>query len=332
LEKTIFVFIAATIFLGCTLNAQGFKPATTAGSGSNTPSPTTVVVGDTSKPALTPATTPTKPPVIVSKPVVNPATTPATTPTATTPTATTPVATPPKPTQAPVQAGPIASPGSAPKPTATPSLSPTVPNAKPFEEYLVGLALRNNPNLAEFAAKMKDAEARIGLANRRWLNGVTLNGGGQTSNQIVFVNGQAIFPGYNVGLGLSLGPLFEHKNSIKQQKANQDLVIAQQKVFEAELRRMTLTAYRIVLMNIEIYSARLQAVETATANRALIQELFSSNQAEFDELNGAETTYFGALEKLSMAEAEIAISKYELEELVGEKWDNLDRVRQTYKK
>ena len=216
--------------------------------------------------------------------------------------------------------------------------APALMRAQAFEEYLVNTAINNNYGLKELQYEQERSKAQLQSAKRRWANGVNINFGGLITDSITYVQNpapgqsQVQLPGYNFGMGISLGPILQQRGITKEFTSGTKVADARIQLYMAELRREVLARYRKYLLAIEIYGTRLQAQEVAATNRALLNEMFVANRAEFEEMNQAESAYFRAVELRQQAEAEVQIARYDLEEIVGEKWDVLERVRTTMQK
>lgn len=202
-----------------------------------------------------------------------------------------------------------------------------------FEDYLVQLAFRNNPNFTALNAGVDVVDAQIKAAKINWVNGFSGNVGLAPRDSFIIAQipslppGQRVYPGVNYGIGINLGPIFTNRakvNIIKQER-----VIAEAEVtkMQYEIRAAVLTRYRKYLLAVEVLTARLQALETATTNKELLTELFNSNKTDFEDLNRAESSYFAALEAKMMAEAEIGIAKIAIEEMIGIRWDEVEKYK-----
>lgn len=220
--------------------------------------------------------------------------------------------------------------------TTEPSVSIATPldqRPRDFEDYLVQLAFRNNPNFTALNAGVAKVDAQIKAAKIDWFNGFSGNVGIAPRDSFIISQipslppGQRVYPGVNYGIGINFGPILTNRAKVKV--IQQERIIAEAEVTKKqyELRAAVLTRYRKYQLSIEVLTARLQALETATTNKALITELFNSNKVDFEDLNRAESSYFAALEAKLTAETEVLLAKIDIEEIIGIRWDEVEKYK-----
>jgi hypothetical protein len=71
-------------------------------------------------------------------------------------------------------------------------------------------------------------------------------------------------------------------------------------------------------------------LDVTEANKVQISELFSLNKAKFEEYNMANKSYFDALEGKIKAEWDIKAAKSVLEEMIGSKWESIEKIKAAY--
>jgi outer membrane protein TolC len=212
-------------------------------------------------------------------------------------------------------------------------ITPADQRPRDFEEYLVQLAWNNAPQNAKTAARVNIAKAKLKATKGEWGNAVGGNVGINPRDSLSapgianLPNGAIVYPGYNFGISLNLGPLLTAKGKVTA--AKEEIKVAEAEVNELKItiRTQTLMAYRHYLTTIEILKARVQALESASANRTFLRERFNSNKAEYDDLNAAENTYFKSLEDKIVAEGNIQIAKIDLEGLIGIKYEVAEKYK-----
>jgi len=203
--------------------------------------------------------------------------------------------------------------------------------AASFEDYLVQVAWRNRPESKILQKKVNIAEFGVKAQKREWLNAFNANFGfNSVKDTITFFQNRYLGPGYNYGLSLSLGHLFTNGPKVKMAEEKVEIENFNLKTEKLSIRREVLQRYHKYLLAIETLKARQQAEEDAFANYQLISELFKKNRADFDEANKASITYHDTKEKRLAAETEIAITKLELEEMLGVKWEQVSKYKERY--
>ncbi len=164
-----------------------------------------------------------------------------------------------------------------------------------------------------------------------WLKAFNANIGFNSLKDTVQVLGATyLAPGYNYGLSVSLGQLFTTGPRIDMAKEMQKVEELERDQSKLNLRKEVLHRYNEHLLSIEILKTRQLAEEDASATFQLISALFKKNRANFDEKNKASITYYDTMEKRLAAETEVSNTKYSLEEILGVKWEQVERLKVRY--
>ncbi len=219
-----------------------------------------------------------------------------------------------------------------------------------FEDYLVSLAWKNNPSNDALGYKVEFEKQERGVAKKEWTRNLTLGSNLNESNYPYFlvnylnkkqINGRDIdltkiptvvtYPLWNIGIGVNIGDLIVRKHKIKA--ADQKIKIAEADVNQQKLkiRAETLSRYQKYISTFEVLKARIQSLSTAEANKAFIADLWSENKVKFEDSNEANKTYFEALEAKINADLEVKLAKINVEEIVGIKWEVLEKFKGTFK-
>jgi outer membrane protein TolC len=219
-----------------------------------------------------------------------------------------------------------------------------------FEEYLVQLAWKNNPSNEALSYKVEIEKQEKSIARKEWTRNLTLGSNLNESNYPYFlvnylkikeIGGRKIdltaipsivtYPLWNIGVGVNIGDLIVRKHKIGI--ADQKIKIAEADVNQQKLkiRAETLNRYQKYLSSIEILKARVQALTTADANKEMINQLFEANKANFEDVNTSNGTYYESIESKIQADLDVKIAKINIEEIVGVKWDVLERFKVQFK-
>lgn len=224
---------------------------------------------------------------------------------------------------------------------------PTKPNN--FEEYLVQLALTNSPELEGARYDIEARNAEIGIAKKEWMRNLS---GGFNFNDVSFpyflkynlgwdtyfgktidtnrFSRIATYPLWNINLGINLFDLKSRKNRIQFAENRKKISIAEETFKRQKIRGEVLKRYQEFLETYEILKIRLQALDVADANKTQISSLFSVNKAKFEDYNTANKTYFEALESKSRSESDVKLKRIALEEMIGVKWESVEKVKESY--
>ena len=214
--------------------------------------------------------------------------------------------------------------------------------SRDFEEYLVQIAIANNPDLQAVTHKKEIDGQEILLAKKDWTKNMLIGVNINESNLPYFmVNtlgvrtmfGREIdlakipnivtYPLWNVGVGINIGDLMNRKHKIKIAEERLKITDTEGIRRRTEIRSKVLQRYQKYLVAYEIYKIRLQALDVAEGNQKNISELFKANKAKMDDYGSANKAYFEALEGKAKAETDIKLARFDLEEVLGVKWEQV---------
>lgn len=214
--------------------------------------------------------------------------------------------------------------------------------AKSFEDYLVQIAWQNNQRKRSLGVEKEVADERVKLAQKQWLRSLQFNASMSPRDKTVLFQlsptvqaanaGEVIPPFLNFGLGYSIGDALTQKNEVRIKK--KEVEIFEFKINEERLvvRNRILTAYQQYLSSIEIYNARKKAEDDAESTYYLLSEKFKKDKASFEEYNNASSAYHNSVEKRLQASSEIQLARIDMEELLGVRWEAVERNKSKYSK
>ena len=220
----------------------------------------------------------------------------------------------------------------------TSNLPPNILEIRPiaFEDYLVQQAWQNSFELEGSRYEVEARGQEITLAKKDWtknlIAGVNLN---EISYQYLVnkpiapatVNN---YPLWNVGAGINFGELIVRKHKVKYAESKKKISEADQNFKKQKLKGEVLRRYQEYLTTFEVFKVRIQALDAAESNKNQIQSLFSVNKVQFEDYNTANKAYYDALENKVKGEFDIKIKRISLEEILGTKWENVEKVKATY--
>lgn len=223
----------------------------------------------------------------------------------------------------------------------------TRPNS--FEEYLVQLAYNNSPELEGAKYEIDARTQEIGIAKKEWMRNIQ---GGLNFNEVsvpYFVKyslgidsiaHRAIdttrfsrittYPLWNIGIGVNVGDLVTRKYKVRFAEQKKKISETEMTFRKQRLRAEVLKRYQEFLTTFEVLKVRLQALDVAEANRLQLSNLFTLNKARFEDYNLSTKTFFDSQEAKVKADADTRIKKIALEELIGLRWETLERIKSSY--
>ena len=207
-----------------------------------------------------------------------------------------------------------------------------------FGDYLVQRAYLNNSSNAALGAEVAIADIEIRRAKLAWLD--QLNANVNFSSQQQEFQGRFGFgnddsptflgPGFNYGLSANLGGIINNGKTVasaRQQKRIAEALRDQEKL---QLRAVVLTRLESYDAAREVLRIRRQSEIDAETNYTLVRNLFEQNKAQFEDLAAASDIYNRAVEATAVAESEVRIARYAIEEIVGEPWSALLDARRRF--
>lgn len=214
--------------------------------------------------------------------------------------------------------------------------------SRDFEEYLVQIAIANNPDLQAVTHKKEIDAQEILIAKKDWLKnslvGLNINESNLPYFMVNTLGVRSLFgreidlaripnivtyPLWNIGFGINISDMLNRKHKVKIAQERLKITDTEGVRRRTEIRVKVLQRYQKYLMAYEIYKIRLQALDIAETNQKNVTELFKVNKAKLDDYGSANKMYFDALEGKAKAEIDIKIARFDLEEVLGVKWEQV---------
>ncbi len=215
---------------------------------------------------------------------------------------------------------------------------PVETKARDFSEYLVQLAWLNNPESAIVQDEVKNAQDLAKNTRKEWMRDVqgtfNLNEGNvrkapQTTvadsngNVTSIVTSNAFYPRYNVSVNVNMYSVLSQKT--KNRVGNREIQIAEHRVNQRklEIRAETLSRFTSYKVAKAIFNTRTLAEQESYASYILVQQLYKSDEKTLDEYTTSTTMYYQAQEARIRAEADVQLAKFQLEAMIGLKWEQV---------
>ena len=206
-----------------------------------------------------------------------------------------------------------------------------------FEDYIVQLAWQNSFDLEGSKYEINARGEEISLAKKDWTKnlqaGLNVNNVSfPYFNRVDSTRGPVIatYPLWNIGIGVNFGDLLTRKNKVKFADNRKKVSESEMNFKKQKLKGEVLKWYQEYLSSFDIFKVRIQALESAESNKNQIQSLFSVNKVQFEDYNTANKAYYDALENKVRGEADIKLKRIGLEELLGVRWESLERIKASY--
>jgi outer membrane protein TolC len=218
-----------------------------------------------------------------------------------------------------------------------------------FEDFLVQLAIQNNPNIEGLNQEVSIRKEEIKIVKSDWKRNILLGYNLNESNfpyllkntlGIEQIGSWHIIPGsvpqvvtyplWNFGIQFNAGDLIQRKYKVKMAESKQKIAEFDVLSKKNKIRGEVMKAWNAFRSAQEVLKVRIQVLDVTEANKVQLSELFSLNKAKFEEYNMANKSYFDALEGKIKAEWEIKAAKSVLEEMIGSKWESIEKIKAAY--
>ena len=203
-------------------------------------------------------------------------------------------------------------------------VQPLDAKARDFSEYLVQLAWLNSPDGAIAFEEVKIAQDEAKNVRKEWTRDVqaifNLNEG---NLRPASATNNAFFPRYNFGVTFNVYNLLTQKTKSRIGQRKVDVAELQVNDRKLAVRAETLVRYANYRLTKDVYQTRALAEQDMNANFILVEQLYKTDEATFEQYTLASTSFYQAKEASIRAATDIQIAKFRLEEMIGLKWEQV---------
>jgi len=212
------------------------------------------------------------------------------------------------------------------KASAQESIIPEISDA--YVEKLIATAKANYPHVKVNQGHIKIAEGNIGKAKASYFDAFTfsyiyqpqgvntLAGASGTSNY-------SYFNGIQVGIFFNLGTFLEKPYGIRAAKGDLEVANYEQDEYLLELANNVKKRYYTYIQTVANLKLSTQTCQDATSVLTDMKHKFQLGEETYDNYNKAQTNLTVAYQAKITAEANFLIAKSDLEELLGDKLENI---------
>ena len=196
--------------------------------------------------------------------------------------------------------------------------------ARDLNEYLVQLAWLNQPQSAAANEEMLREMDEARVTGKEWMRDVQATVNINEAN----INGpddqgNVFYPRYNLGINVNLFNILSQKPKNDVQK--REIKIASHEINQRklEIRAETLSRYQRFKLMQELVKTRTLVEQESYNNFVLIQQLYKNDERTFEDYSAASSMYYQAQEARIRAESDQLIAKFQLEEMIGIRWEQV---------
>jgi outer membrane protein TolC len=192
-------------------------------------------------------------------------------------------------------------------------------NTQPFRDLLVEEALKNVSITREALNEVQIEKYRLGISKAEWLNYITVSGNLNeiTLNPGKYTTQALFFPRYNFGINIPLGTLFTNSYNTKISRSNLAIAKEKQRFAPIQLRSEVLSKFEDYVQARELLKFQSIIFNDEETVHTLNERKFKSNEISLEEFNNSSKSLFTERTKSIELQRNYAITKYELEAIVG---------------
>ncbi|HTF81964.1 MAG TPA: TolC family protein [Cytophagales bacterium] len=191
-----------------------------------------------------------------------------------------------------------------------------------LESKLVDLALANYPTYKVSELRVKSVHKDIGIARSAWgenfIAQLNLTEAHIDPSSTAGTSGAtAFYPRYLVGMRVTLGTFFKTPLTIKKAKFEHEIALKEMEQQKILIKHEVKRRFRIYIAKRENLLLRKQLTDEAKSQLNIVTKRYNNKEVPYEEYFQQSTNYLTLQESLNIAESEVYVSKYDLEELVG---------------
>ena len=188
-----------------------------------------------------------------------------------------------------------------------------------ISEKLVRLAWQNYPANKAAQHEILIAKHNINVAGSSWLNmaGVSANLNEFNINPEANPSNNNFYPRYNIGIRIPFGAFMEFPNKIKIAKEQYEISKLNLNQLKLTVRAEVLIRHQVYLAEKALFQMQTITIENEENTFALVEQRFIKEEMTLEEYNAALIKLNTEREKLINLESSYAITKINLETLIG---------------
>ena len=192
-----------------------------------------------------------------------------------------------------------------------------------YLEKLIEVAKKNYPRVKVYDHKVTQAKVGVTKAELSWFDIFSFNYLYSPNNASTLVS-PALFNGYQYGINVNLGNIAVKAPSVRI--AKEDLKIARdnQMEYDLNIEAIVKQRYFAYVSQVAILSLRTKNATDIQSSTQQLKYKFEKGEETLDNYNKGLTFYANAIESKIAAESGVLIAKSALEEILGEKLEDVE--------
>lgn len=195
-----------------------------------------------------------------------------------------------------------------------------------YVDKLVNVARQNYPRVKSFQSRVDVAKANVSIASVSIFDALSLSYIYQPENVTVVDPsnpGTRFFQGLQLGVFINLGTILRTPMNIKRAKAERRVAESERDEYQLTLAAEVKRRYYLYIQRVGQLKTQTRAWQESENGIKDIEYRYKKGEATFETFNTAQVQLTQRRTQKIEAEANVFISKSDLEEMLGEKLENI---------
>jgi len=200
------------------------------------------------------------------------------------------------------------------------SMMPDV--SKTYLDKLVAAAKATYPKMKTYDYRADVAKANIQRSKLSWFDVLSFSFLYSPNNSTTLVN-PSVLNGYQVGMYVNFGLLMQKGPAMKQARAELEIVKAEKDEYNLNIEALVKQRYYLYIQQLSLLKLRTTAAIDAESTMKEMKYKFEKGEETFQTYNNVLLAYNDHIQSKIETESLLLISKSNLEELLGQKLEDI---------
>jgi len=193
----------------------------------------------------------------------------------------------------------------------------------PYLEKLIAVAKINYPKMKMYDHKVIQAKSSIEKAQLGWFNILNFTYLYSPNNSSTALVNPTLLDGYQFGVYLNVGTVLQNGPSVKMARQDYNIALDNQAEYNLNIEAQVKERYFNYIKQLAVLSIRTKNAEDIQSSLQQIKYKFEKGEESLDNYNKGLTFYANAVQIKIESEGQVLVAKSALEELLGEKLEDV---------
>jgi len=201
------------------------------------------------------------------------------------------------------------------------SMMPSV--SYPYLEKLIAVAKLNYPKMKMYDHKVIQAKSSIEKAQLGWFNILNFTYLYSPNNSSTALVNPSLLDGYQFGVYLNVGTILGNGPSVRMAREDYNIALDNLAEYNLNIEAEVKQRYFNYVRQLAVLSVRTKNAEDVQGSLDQIKHKFEKGEESLDNYNKGLTFYANAIQVKIESEGDVLVAKSALEELLGEKLEEV---------